>query len=52
MTPGTRKQRVKRSAQACIPNTERRVGRRQDMEWVYGLTGQAGSYMYMSPEVS
>ena len=24
----------------------------QEMEWVYGLTGQAGSYMYMSPEAS
>ncbi|PNW72252.1 hypothetical protein CHLRE_16g675750v5 [Chlamydomonas reinhardtii] len=25
--------------------------RRQQMEWVYGLTGKAGSAMYMAPEV-
>ncbi|KAG2490641.1 hypothetical protein HYH03_011032 [Edaphochlamys debaryana] len=25
--------------------------KRHEMEWVYGLTGRAGSYMYMPPEV-
>ncbi|KXZ46953.1 hypothetical protein GPECTOR_39g447 [Gonium pectorale] len=25
--------------------------RRHEMEWVYGLTGKAGSFMYMAPEV-